>query len=132
MRHIAREGRVWVIGVNPCVRVDQIPADFPDRDRVWGSAGGQARPSGSSPAAASSATPAVRSWPGPLRHEEGILTAEIDLDAVASGRRQFDPVGHYNRPDIFSLTVDTRARHAVNVVSDDAPELDQEAGLLRD
>ena len=35
MRHIAREGRVWVIGVNPCVRVDQIPHDFPDRDRVW-------------------------------------------------------------------------------------------------
>ena len=35
MRHIAREGRCYVIGVNPCVRVDQIPADFPDRDRVW-------------------------------------------------------------------------------------------------
>ena len=35
MRHIAREGRCYVIGVNPCVRVDQIPADFPDRERVW-------------------------------------------------------------------------------------------------
>ena len=42
MRHIAREGRVWVIGVNPCVRVDQIPADFPDRDRVWPAATGAA------------------------------------------------------------------------------------------
>ena len=29
MRHIAREGRCYVIGVNPCVHVDQIPADFP-------------------------------------------------------------------------------------------------------
>ena len=35
MRHIAREGRCYVIGVNPCLRVDQIPADFPDRERVW-------------------------------------------------------------------------------------------------
>ncbi len=35
MRHIAREARCYVIGVNPCVRVDQIPADFPDRERVW-------------------------------------------------------------------------------------------------
>ena len=35
MRHIAREGRCYVIGVNPCVHVDQIPADFPHRDRVW-------------------------------------------------------------------------------------------------
>ncbi len=35
MQHIAREGRCYVIGVNPCTRVDQIPADFPDRERVW-------------------------------------------------------------------------------------------------
>ena len=34
MRHIAREGRCYVIGVNPCVRVDQIPEDFPDRDKL--------------------------------------------------------------------------------------------------
>ena len=35
MRHIAREGRCYVIGVNPCVRIDQIPPDFPDREKVW-------------------------------------------------------------------------------------------------
>jgi len=35
MRHIALEGRCYVIGVNPCLRVDQIPAGFPHRDLVW-------------------------------------------------------------------------------------------------
>ena len=35
MRHIAREGRLYVIGANPCLRVDQIPDDFPARDKVW-------------------------------------------------------------------------------------------------
>src|SRR5918997_3343862 len=35
MRHIAREGRCYVVGVNPCVHADQIPADFPHRERVW-------------------------------------------------------------------------------------------------
>jgi nitrilase len=35
MRHIALEGRCYVVGVNPCMHVDQIPAGFPDRDRVW-------------------------------------------------------------------------------------------------
>ena len=35
MRHIALEGRCYVIGVNPCLHVDQIPADFPHRDRLW-------------------------------------------------------------------------------------------------
>ena len=35
MRHIALvQAAVRVVGVNPCLRVDQIPADFPDRDRV--------------------------------------------------------------------------------------------------
>jgi nitrilase len=50
---------------------------------------------------------------GPARHEETILTAEIELSAVHSARRYFDPVGHYHRPDIFQLTVDTRPRPAV-------------------
>ena len=35
LRHIAREGRCYVLGINPCLRVDQIPADFPGREQVW-------------------------------------------------------------------------------------------------
>ncbi len=35
---------VKVIGVNPCMHVDQIPADFPHRSRVWHH-GQEARPS---------------------------------------------------------------------------------------
>ena len=35
MRHIAREGRCYVVGVNPCLHIDQVPSDFPDRDRLW-------------------------------------------------------------------------------------------------
>ena len=54
MRHIALEGRCYVIGVNPCVHVDQIPADFPHRDRVWRA--GADDDAGSSPATASSST----------------------------------------------------------------------------
>ena len=35
MRHLAREGRCYVVGVNPCVHIDQIPESFPHRDRIW-------------------------------------------------------------------------------------------------
>ena len=35
LRHLALEGSMWTIGVNPCVHIEQIPIDFPDRDRVW-------------------------------------------------------------------------------------------------
>ena len=65
--------------------------------------------------------PAGRLVAGPLRHAEGILTAEIDLDLVAEMRRLFDPVGHYHRPDVFQLHVDTRARPAVTLHHDRGP-----------
>ena len=52
---------------------------------------------------------------GPARQTETILTAEVDLAAVRAGRRQFDPAGHYHRPDIFRLSVDTRPRPAVSL-----------------
>ena len=42
-------------------------------------------------------------------HEElGILYAEIDLERVGMARRSLDVVGHYARPDIFQLHVNTK------------------------
>ena len=41
----------------------------------------------------------------------------IDLSQVAEMRRLFDPTGHYHRPDVFSLNVDTRTRSAVTTTS---------------
>jgi nitrilase len=108
MRHIAREGRCYVIGVNPCVHIDQIPVDFPRRDDVWHveeSDGGWVEPGNSV-----IVDPNGELVAGPARHQETILTAAIDIDAVHAARRMFDPVGQYNRPDIFRLTVDTRPR----------------------
>ena len=34
MRHLARENRMYVVGVNPALHVDQVPADFPHRDQL--------------------------------------------------------------------------------------------------
>jgi ATP/maltotriose-dependent transcriptional regulator MalT len=50
---------------------------------------------------------------GPLTGEEGILYAEIDAGQARAARQQFDPVGHYGRPDVFRLHVDTSPRPAV-------------------
>ena len=116
MRHIAREGRCYVIGVNPCLHRDQIPADFPRREDVWNleSDDEQWVEAGNSVIVA----PSGEMLAGPARHEETILTADLDLDLVRSARRLFDPVGHYNRPDVFHLAADLRARPAVVVTED--------------
>ncbi len=121
MRHIAREGRVWVVGVNPCLRVEQIPADFPDRDRVWRVSDDDDEARWVEPGNSVICNPSGEIVAGPLRHEEGILTAEIDLSRVHEMRRLFDPTGHYNRPDVFQLSVDTRPRRAVTLITDDVP-----------
>lgn len=50
---------------------------------------------------------------GPYYHEEGLLTAEIEMDEILRARYDLDVSGHYARPDIFSLTVDTRSKKNV-------------------
>lgn len=36
---------------------------------------------------------------GPLRNQEGVLTAEIDLDDIIRAKFDLDVTGHYSRPD---------------------------------
>jgi nitrilase len=105
LRHIAREGRVFVIGTNSYLRGSDVPRSLPDRDALYGgeedslSHGGTAivGPDGT-----------VRA--GPLFDAEGILYSEIDAATARLSRREFDPVGHYARPDVFALTVNTATR----------------------
>jgi nitrilase len=124
MRHIAREGRVWVIGVNPCVRDDQIPADFPDRDRLACANGDEAE--WIEPGNSVICDPNGEIVAGPLRYEAGIISARVDITRVHEMRRLFDPVGHYHRPDVFHLTVDTRQRQAVTLITDDTRANDRD------
>jgi nitrilase len=50
---------------------------------------------------------------GPLLDRSGVLIADVDVADIVRARFDFDPVGHYARPDIFHLEVDRTARAAV-------------------
>ena len=54
--------------------------------------------------------PSSRLIAGPLGGEEGILYAEFDLEECVRQKLMHDMAGHYNRPDVFSLRVNARAR----------------------
>ena len=113
MRHLARENRMFVVGVNPVLHVDSIPNDFPDRDRLvpasWVADKGPWIEEGNSVIVG----PGGEILAGPSREREETLIVDLDVGAVAAARRVLDPVGHYNRPDVFRLHVDTTPRPAV-------------------
>lgn len=101
LRHIAKEGRVYVVGVNFCLRGSDIPADVPGRDELYG--GDDDWLSRGNTAIVS---PGGDILAGPLVEQEGILYARLDAHVARTARQQFDPTGHYSRPDVFHLSVD--------------------------
>ncbi len=93
MRHIACEGRCYVLGCNQVVRKSSYPPHLQEEVADWSeflSRGGSII-----------VNPLGEVITGPLWEEEGILTASMDPDLVIKGKMDFDPVGHYNRPDLF-------------------------------
>lgn len=109
MQHIALEGRTFVL--TACQHItraaygDTHESALGDEPDLVMMRGGSAIVS-----------PLGKVLAGPDFSGETILVAEIDPAEVMRGKYDFDVTGHYARPDVFSLTVDTRARAAVREV----------------
>lgn len=107
MQHIAIEGRCFVLSAcQYLLRSDCPTADY---DPVQGNAPETQLIKGGSLIVG----PLGQILAGPLRDTEGILTAELDLEDVVRGKFDLDSVGHYARPDVFSLSVNERPTEAV-------------------
>jgi nitrilase len=107
LRHIACEGRCFVLGCNQFVTKDMYPddlvgvEDLADQPEVMCRGGSVI------------VSPLGQVLAGPLYDREGTLFATLDLAEVARGKLDFDVVGHYARPDVFQLTVDERPKPPV-------------------
>lgn len=102
LQHIAKEGQVFVVGATAYVRGCDIPRDLTGADEIYGDAEDLLSRGNTTIVA-----PGGEILEGPLIGAEGQLTATLDLDRIAAGRRLFDPVGHYARPDVLALTIST-------------------------
>ncbi|HEV8612512.1 MAG TPA: carbon-nitrogen hydrolase family protein [Gemmatimonadales bacterium] len=106
-RLIAREGRSYVLSVSGLLRAEDIPADIPERARFVPAQGGVLYNGGSCLAG-----PDGQWLIEPILGEERVVVADLALDRVREERQNFDPAGHYARPDVFRLQVDRRRQRA--------------------
>ena len=98
LEHIACEGRCFVLGCNQYLTKDHYPDDLK-------SALTDTHPSLPSSGGSCIISPLGKKLAGPLYDQEGILTAEIDHREIIKAKLDFDPIGHYARPDVFELKV---------------------------
>jgi nitrilase len=99
VRHIACEGRCFVLSCNQFVTREMYPGHLEALDELADQPDIMCR--GGSVIVA----PTGEILAGPLWDEEGILFAELNLEEVIRAKIDFDVVGHYARPDIFQLKV---------------------------
>jgi nitrilase len=98
LRHIAKEGQIFVVGVTAFLRGSDVPRDLSDADALYGG-DDDFMSRGNTTIVA----PGGEVLAGPLMGEEGVVSSALDLTRIAAGRRMFDPVGHYARPDVLRL-----------------------------
>jgi nitrilase len=107
VRHIALEGRCFVLSCCQFARRGDYPADVPNAlaegpDDVLMRGG------------SCIVGPLGQVLAGPDHEGENILCAELDLAEIPRATFDFDAVGHYARPDVFRLLVDETARRPVS------------------
>lgn len=108
MRHVALEGRCFVLSACQYVRRSDCPADYAIAPPVAADAtlirGGSCI-----------VGPLGNILAGPTFDQDAILTADLDPAEITRGKYDFDVVGHYARPDVFQLSVNEAPQAAVTM-----------------
>lgn len=102
LRHIACEGRCFVLGCNQFVTKAMYPSDLEGLEEL------ASQPEIICRGGSAIISPLGNVLAGPLYGQEGTLVVDIDIAEVARGKLDFDVVGHYARPDVFQLVVNER------------------------
>lgn len=108
LRHIAREAGCWVVGSGNLLRGRDMALDIEDANALYPDQDEWVNPGDSVVIA-----PGGEITAGPMREEQGLLYADIDLSRISGARRALDVTGHYSRPDLFQLTINREKQSPV-------------------
>ncbi|PKB43152.1 nitrilase [Cellulophaga sp. RHA19] len=107
-RFIARESRSFVISVSSLMRKEDFPKSTPHLSKILENAPDVLANGGSCIAG-----PDGEWVVAPVLHKEGVICQKIDFNRVYEERQNFDPVGHYSRPDVTNLQVNRERQSTV-------------------
>jgi len=109
-RFIARESRSYVISVSSLMTRDDFPKDTPHLDKILKKAPDILANGGSCIAA-----PNGEWLVEPVVDKEGLIYHTLDFNRVLEERQNFDPVGHYSRPDVTKLRVNRKRQSTIDL-----------------
>ncbi len=110
-RFVAMEARSYVVSVSGLMRKTDIPADTPHRSTILANSSEFLANGGSCIAGPDG------SWiVAPVVDKEQLILATLDHKRVREERQNFDPAGHYARPDVLQLTVNRQRQSTLKLV----------------
>lgn len=109
-RFIARESRSYVVSVSSLMSKSDFPENTPFIDAILKNA-----PESLANGGSCIAGPDGEWIVEPVLHKEGLIIQSIDFNRVLEERQNFDPVGHYSRPDVTKLIVNTERQTTVEI-----------------
>ena len=109
-RFIARESRSYVISVSSLMNKGDFPNDTPHIEQILKKAP-EVLANGGSCIAGPDGEWIIE----PVLHKEGLIIETIDFKRVLEERQNFDPVGHYSRPDVTQLVVNRERQTTVKI-----------------
>lgn len=107
-RFIAREARSYVISVSALMTVEDFPKNTPHLDKIVEKAPKILANGGSCIAG-----PDGEWIVEPILNKEGNFYSTLDFNRVLEERHNFDPVGHYSRPDVTKLIVNRERQSTI-------------------
>lgn len=108
-RFIARESRSFVISVSSLMQKSDFPNDIPHVDKIL-----EKSPEILANGGSCIASPNGEWLVEPVLHKEGLIIETLDFNKVLEERQNFDPVGHYSRPDVTRLHVNRERQSTVS------------------